>query len=207
MRREGQLGFDSRILGALPAQWQSAVLQYKRPYDAPRGQSYVFEINNNTHNDQHDLLQHFCGGAHAVAFYVLPTYLNLIDVHRNTPHLIRRTYLADVMDIPASVVDRTSHDLEVLPAQSTGIIHSEKVEIRLQKPENLLASIHDRKAGLTLGTLRENMKTKLERTVETSRSRFNFISFPRSEGTKPSPRLGRPANISPETWATRAEME
>lgn len=182
MRREGNLGFDSRILGSLPGQWRSAVLQYKRPYDTRnRGQSYLFEINNNTHNDQHALLQHFCGGAHDVAFYVLPIYLDLVDVRRDTPHLIDSVYLADVMDISIHVIDGIPHDIEVFPAQSIGIVHSKDDRVKLERLEGILALIHGRKAGLDLESLRKNMKSEPNERVKTMRPRINLVYFPSSE--------------------------
>jgi hypothetical protein len=182
MRREGNLGFDSRILGSLPGQWRSAVLQYKRPYGTQnQGQSYLFEINNNKHKDQHALLQQFCGGMHGVAFYVLPIYLDLVDVRRDTPHLIDSVYLADVMDISMHIVDGLPHDIEVFPSQSMGVLHSMEARFKLERVESILSLIHSRKAGLDLETIRKNMKSEPSERVKTMRPRINLVSFPSSQ--------------------------
>jgi len=181
LRQEQQFGYDSRVLSSLPSTWRSAVFQYKRAYevwqDSQGNPTYWFEINNNTHNDQHQMLHHFSGGQHNIAFYIFPAFLQLNELRQHATYLLSRTYLADVTDIPPALVGNVPHDIEVFPHLLTARIHSEGISVKLCSFESLIPRLQGREIGLPIESLLANAREKPRTKIETTRARVHFMVF------------------------------
>jgi len=164
LRQERQGGYDSRVLSSLPGFWRTAVFQYKRPYESEPNQqgdiTYWFHINNNTYSDQHQMLQHLSGGAHNVAFYVFPAFIDLTELRRHTPHLLDRTFVVDAMDIPLGLVGNNPHNVELIPDLLVARVHSDEIPLKVQALENLIAAFQKRTIGLSIESLLANLLKK-----------------------------------------------
>ena len=177
-------GYDSRVLGRLPPFWRAAVFQFKRAVqrisNTPLGDEYKFFINNNGKSDQHLILYNMCGARHRVAFYVLPLFITLNDVRNAAPNLLQHTLFADVADIPPHFIDRAPHTMLVYPQHLIGIILSERIEIKLIQIEELVKIIGEKKIGMPIEELLENLRMGKIKPWEkpSKRPRFTFQIFP-----------------------------
>lgn len=184
LKQERQFGYDSRVLGRLPPFWKIVVFQFKRPYKTRityLGKEYTFNINNNTYKDQHILLYLMSGGRSRVALYVFPLFITLQQVRNSSPHLLRKTLFADVKDIPPHLVDNRSHKVLIYPKYRMGIVKSERWKISLFSFQELLKEMLEKKIGIPVGVLLENLKSKKEWKVKlgSKRPRFTFQVFTR----------------------------
>jgi hypothetical protein len=183
LKQESYLGYDSRALGLLPQFWRMAVFQFKRAIrkrNTHLGEEYTFLINNNGKRDQHILLYLMSRGKPHVSLYVFPVFVTLNDIRKFSPNLLQRTFFVDVADIPPWLVDNRLHQVVVYPHYRMGVLHSERREIKLISFEEMLKSIAERRVGVTIEELRENLKGReLEGAkVRSTRPRFTFQIFP-----------------------------
>jgi hypothetical protein len=187
LNEEGKNGYDSRILGRYPHFWSVSPLQYKkakRRYPVGRNQfSYVFEINNNRHNDQQIILFYtLAGGMKNVAFYALPAIYTQTEFSSSLPHLLNRTYYVDVSEIKPSWVNRRRHQIHLNPQQKIAFLHSkERQKIEVMSSEELMGVLAERQIGINISTLLENMKQPVQKEFKnlSKRPRFLFSIFPR----------------------------
>jgi len=185
LRQEGHYGYDSRVLGRFPYWWKASVLQYKRAkksYLTRLNQTvYVFEINDNTNKDQHKLLCKIAGNRQNVALYVLPCYVTLFDLRNSMPNPLSSTYFADATQIPIQAVGSQKHELHVYPANLYGILRSKKDEmkIRIMSPEKFRSLLFEKRIGMPIGEIVENLSRsqKEEERTYTKRPRFLFSVF------------------------------
>lgn len=188
--QESYQGYDSRTLARLPQSWITSPLQYKRAKKRIRIRrnvfSYVFDINNNTYNDQQLILyHHLAGGTKNVAFYILPALFTNREFFSSLPALLTRTFLVDVADIKPFWVNKRKHSLEVFPHLRIALLHSgEERKIKTLSMEELGGLIAERKIGSSISVLRENLKLPLKEKwgTESQRPRFLFTFFPGSKG-------------------------
>ncbi|MBC7131000.1 hypothetical protein H5T51_07280 [Candidatus Bathyarchaeota archaeon] len=111
---------------------------------------------------------------------MLPLFITLNDVRNAAPNLLHRTLFADVADIRPHLIDRTPHTLLVCPQYLMGVIQSERIEIKLIQIKDLVKSIEEKKIGISIGELCENLRTrKIEGWEEASKHpRFTLQIFP-----------------------------
>ena len=88
--QERLLGYDSRILGRLPHYWVTSPIQFKRAKrrkQIGRNQFvYVYDINNNTYNDQHLILySRLAGGKKKCCFLCASSNIYPKRVQQRTP--------------------------------------------------------------------------------------------------------------------------
>jgi hypothetical protein len=186
LQQEGSPGFgyDSRVLGQLPQFWRVAVFQFKRAVqrisNTRLGDEYKFFINNNGKRDQHLILYSMCGARRRVAFYALPLLITLNDVRNAAPNLLQYTLFADAADIPPHLIDMTPHTLLVYPRSLKGIILSERIEIKLIQIEELVKIVEEKKIGISIEELLENLRFSKIKLWENAskRPKYTFQIFP-----------------------------
>jgi len=184
--QESHLGYDSRILGRLPHSWVVSPKQFKRAKrrrQVGRNQFvYIFDINNNTYNDQHLILyHHLAGGRRKVAFYALPAIYTPNEFNNSLPHLLNHTFHIDVADINPNWVNRRRHQIHLYPHLGIGILHSEQERrLRAISSEEFIGLIAERQIGVSISTMLENMKRPVRGNLvpESKRPRFLFSIFP-----------------------------
>ena len=189
LRQESYLGYDCKALGRLPLFWRTAVFQFKRALQRRNthlGEEYTFQINNNRKRDQHLVLYLMSGGRPSVSLYILPMFITLTDVRRFSPNLIQKTFFVDVTDIPPWLVDNRSHRVLAYPHHRVGVILSERKQIKLTPFEEMLKSVAEKRIGIALERLLENLKGReLEGAkFKSKRLRFTFQIFPSESGEK-----------------------
>ena len=184
--RESYVGYDSRILGRIPHSWVASPKQFKRAKrrrHIGRNQFvYIFDINNNTYNDQHLILYyHLAGGRRNVAFYALPAIYTQSEFNNALPHLLNHTFHVDVADILPHWVDSQKHQIYLYPHLRMARIHSKKErKIRVLSSEEFIGLVAEKRIGATISVILENMKrpTRGNFVPKSKRPRFLFSIFP-----------------------------
>jgi hypothetical protein len=162
-------------------------LQYKRAkarYAIGGNNVYVFEINNNSHFDQHMILYHnLAAGRSNVAFYALPAVFTNGEFYSSLPNLLAKTFLVDVSHISPHFVDMSPHKLHLFPHLHIAILHSEnETKVKAISAEEFGKLIAEGKIGIRISELRENMMRapKVDLTPSSKRPRFTLNMFPAS---------------------------
>lgn len=183
--QERNKGYDSKAIAKLPQSWLTSALQYKRAkarYAIGGDNVYVFEINNNSHLDQHTILYHnLAAGRSNVAFYVLPAVFTNGEFYSSLPNLLARTFLVDVSHISPHLVNTARHRLLLTPRLRLAVLHSENQEkIMAISAEEFDKLISEGKVGILISELRKNMKqVPKENLIPFSkRPRFMLSIFP-----------------------------
>lgn len=189
--QERNEGYDSRTIARLPHSWLTSALQYKRAKKVRgtlRGAEYIFEINNNTWNDQHFILYfHIAGGRKNVAFYILPAIASDNEFYSSLPNLLSRTWLIDVTDIDPWFIGNRKHEIHLFPSVPRAEVHSDNLkELKLVSIDMFKELAKEGKIGIPLGQIRENMlKVPQEKLkVRSKRPRFTLNVIPRQVSSK-----------------------
>lgn len=184
--QERNEGYDSRTIAMLPPSWLTSALQYKRAKkvrNSINGPVYIFEINNNTWNDQHFILYfHIAGGRQNVAFYILPAIATDNEFYSSLPNLLARTWLIDVTDINPWFIGNRKHEIHLFPQVPYAEVHSESnKQLRLVTMQGFKELAAEGKIGIPIKEMRENLLKKHEENVKTKskRPRFTLSIIPR----------------------------
>jgi hypothetical protein len=160
-------------------------LQYKRAkarYTLGGNNVYVFQINNNSHFDQHIILYHnLAAGRSNVAFYILPGVFTSGEFYSSLPNLLAKTFLVDVAHISPHLVNTSTHTLHLIPNLRMAILHSEdETKIKAMSAEEFSKLIADGKIGMPVVQLRENMRRAPKENLipSSQRPRFMLNVFP-----------------------------
>lgn len=187
--QESNSGYDSRTLSRIPRSCITSPLQYKRAKNriatGTNRFQYVFEINNNTYNDQHLILYHnLAGGRRRVAYYALPALLTDAEFISSIPQLLHRTFFVDVARIPPQFVGFQTHRITLDPQTRTAQLHSDESKLEVVSAEQYQGLIAEREIGLNVPEMLENMRQPAKEGYipKSKRPRFLFnVYSPRKE--------------------------
>lgn len=142
LRLERYTGLDVKLEVGEYNSYIMLGLQFKRvmrrSYDYQRGEAYyLFEINNNSANDQHlflwitsRLLHTLYPNKFVFIGYAFPMFLYHYEMSMVSPDFLQRTVFVDAIGIPISKLDRLSHEVYVYERTLDIIVASkEKVKV------------------------------------------------------------------------------
>jgi len=111
MNYEGRNGLDSGL--DLTPNASLVAFQFKRVHSVD-GNNYWFEFNNNTHNNQHNLITRVAMAVSPPSsiFYALPAFATTFELERDSPNFLLNTFFINPLDI-GLINDHQPHYFEL----------------------------------------------------------------------------------------------
>jgi len=153
MRYEKKTGFDVSL--DLPGGNTIVSFQYKKA-SAHDGNTFVFKFNNNSQNDQHNILYYMAVATRPVptVFYALPALIDINSFEAALPNLLDRTRFVDPIHI-GPINDGLPHQCHVNIFSNVCTVQSEShKEVPVLRWKDLMERIKYGDAGIKVKELK-----------------------------------------------------